>query len=273
MLRKLICIAAFLGVLVLAVATPRSVAQQQQSSLNAAEDPINPVVSPKSVDPTALPIAKDLMSQSDDAIGGLAAWNKTTTRRLKGLYQSEDASVFVSVEILQKSPNKSLTKISLPNGLVLREVCDGQNAWIENSVGQYHPITGAALTSRLRVADFQDRAKLTQVASTGKVTGIQKVGAHDAYVLEFSPGKNLISRLYIDVDSKLVVRTEDVATTPDGPYTLRIDLDDYRDVDGLKIPFRMKRIEKGAIVNIRLTQVILNPPLDDSVFLKPDFAK
>jgi len=79
--------------------------------------------------------------------------------------------------------------------------------------------------------------------------------------------------LYIDTDSKMVVRTEDVATTPEGPYTLRLDLDDYRDVDGLKFPFRMKRTEKGSIVNIRLTQVTLNPPLDDTLFLKPDFAK
>ena len=273
MRRKLICIAVFVGVLLLAVITPRSVAQQQESRLNAAEQPIPTAPVAKAVDPSALPSAKDLMAQNDEAVGGLAAWSKATTRKMKGLYQSEDASVFVAVEILQKSPSKSLTKISLPNGLVLREVCDGHNAWIENSVGQYQEITGAALASRLRIADLQERTKLAQVASSGKVTGIEKIGPRTVYVLEFSANKNLLSRLYIDTDSKMVVRTEDVATTPEGPYTLRLDLDDYRDVDGLKFPFRMKRTEKGSIVNIRLTQVTLNPPLDDTLFLKPDFAK
>jgi zinc protease len=264
---------AFLGLLLLGSMSPMVLAQQQETRLNPTEEAINTATPSKAVDAAALPTAKELMVQSDDAVGGLAAWNKTTSRRLKGVYQSEDASVFVSVEILQKSPNKSLSKVTLPNGLVLREVCDGQKAWIENSMGQYQEITGAALASRLRRAELQDRAKLEQIASTGKVTGIEKVGTHTAYVLEFSPDKKLLSRLYIDVDSKLVVRTEDNSDTPEGLYTLRLDLDDYRDVDGLKFPFRMKRTEKGAIVNIRITQVTLNPPLDDTLFLKPDFAK
>ena len=273
MQRKLASVAAFLGVFVLAITTPRSVAQQQESRLNPSEEPITTAAPSKVADATALPGAKELMAQSDDAAGGLDAWSKATSRKMKGLYQSEDASVFVAVEILQKAPNKSLSKVSLPNGLVLREVCDGHSAWIENSVGQYQEITGAALASRLRIADLQDRAKLEQLAATGKVTGIQKIGSHSAYVLEFPSDKKLISRLYIDTESKLVIRTEDISTTPEGPYLLRIDLDDYRDVDGLKFPFRMKRTEKGSIVNIRLTQVVINAPLDDTVFLKPDFAK
>jgi zinc protease len=274
MRRKLICIIACFAVLALAVATPRPViAQQQESRLNPSEESIAPAAPAKAVDPASLPSAKELMSQNVEAVGGVEAWSKTTTRKLKGLYQSEDASVFVAVEILQKSPNKSLTKISLPNGLVLREVCDGHNAWVETSNGRYQEITGQALASRLRMADLQDRVKLAQVASTGKVIRTEKIGTRTAYVLEFTAQKDLVSRLYIDVDSKMVVRAEDVAATPDGPYTLRLDLDDYRDVDGLKFPFRMKSTEKGAVVTIRLTQVTLNTPLDDTLFLKPDFAK
>jgi hypothetical protein len=49
-----------------------------------------------------------------------------------------------------------------------------------------------------------------------------------------------------------------------------VDLDDYREVDGLKFPFRMKRVEKEVVLNIRLTQVKINLPIDDSVFLKPE---
>jgi zinc protease len=274
MRRKLVCIIAYFAVLALAVATPRPVlAQQQESRLNPSEEAIAPAVPAKTVDPASLPSAKELMSQNVEAVGGIEAWSKTTTRKLKGLYQSEDASVFVAVEILQKSPNKSLTKISLPNGLVLRQVCDGRSAWVETSNGRYQEITGEALASQLRMADLQDRVKLAQVASTGKVIGTEKIGTHTAYVLEFSPKKDMVSRLYIDVDSKMVLRTEDVVTTADGPYTLKLDLDDYRDVDGLKFPFRMKTTTKGAVVMIRLTQVTLNTPLDDTLFLKPDFAK
>ena len=272
-MRELPFAAALWIALCVGLAAPGLRAQQVETRLNPSEEPVTASTPSHPADVVALPTAKELMAQSDEAVGGLAAWSKTTSRKMKGVSQSEDASVFVAIEILEKAPNKSLSKVTLPNGLVLREVCDGHSAWIENSMGGYQEIAGAMLESRLRQAEFQDRARLEKIASAGKVTGIEKVGTHSAYVLAFSTDKTKISKIYVDVDSKLIVHTEDVIDTPKGPYTVKLDLDDYREVDGLKFPFRIKRSEKGAIVNIRLTQVIVNPPLDDTLFLKPDFAK
>ena len=220
-----------------------------------------------------LPTPADLLKKSSDATGGIEAWQKTTSRRLKGLYQSEDSSVFLGMEILEKSPNKSLTKITLPNGMTIRNVCDGRTAWIENSARGYQEYTGAALTAKLRQANFQDPGSVEKFAKAGKVTGMEKIGAHNTYVLEFDSDKKVHSKLFFDVDSGLIVHAEDVIATPDGPYPVKIDFDDYRQVDGLKFPFRMKRTEKGAVILIRITQVTVNPPLDDTLFLKPDFAK
>jgi outer membrane lipoprotein-sorting protein len=220
----------------------------------------------------ALPSVKELLAKSDAALGGRDAWMRSTSRRMKGLVQSEDSSAFVSIEILQKSPNKSLTKVTLPNGLAIREVCDGRAVWIEDVRGGYHELTGPALAVRVKQADLLANMRAFDSAASGKVTGIEKVGAHTVYVVEFSEKKNLVSRLYFDADSGLVVHTEDVFTTPEGLYTLKIDLDDYRDVDGLMFPFRIKRVEKGAVTNLKLTLVNVNPEIDDSVFLKPESA-
>jgi zinc protease len=270
--RKTNATTALLGTLLWGVLSSPISAQQVQTQLtDAPAAPALAAAAPAADAP--LPTAHALLTKSDDAVGGLDAWNKATTRRMKGVYQTEDNSVFLSIEIFHKSPNKSLSKITLPNGMVIREVCDGQNAWIETSTGAYQAFTGAALASRIKLAEYEDRAKLEAVASKGKVIGTEKLGAHTAYVLEFSPDKKLQSRLYFDVDSGLIVRTEDALSTPDGAYTVRMDLDDYREVDGLKFPFRIKHIEKGAVLNIRLTQVTVNPGLDDSLFLKPEFAK
>jgi zinc protease len=221
-------------------------------------------------DVAAMPSVRDVLEKSVEAVGGQDAWSRATSRRVKGLYQTEDSSKFLAIEILQKSPNKSIKKLTFPNGLVLREVCDGQTAWVEDWKGGYHPYSGAELAVRLKEADMLVNLKTIQSASGGKLTGIEKVGAHSAYVVEFPAQKNLSSRMYFDVDSGYVVRTEDVYTTPEGPYMVKIDLDDYRDVDGLKFPFRMKRTEKGAVLSIRITQVTVNPAIDDSIFLKPE---
>lgn len=221
----------------------------------------------------ALPSVNDVVAKSVEAIGGRDAWMRSTSRRMKGVFQSEDSSTFVSIEILQKIPNKSLTKVTLPNGVVVREVCDGKAVWVEDIGGGYHEITGAAQAFRLKQADLLANMRTFASAAGGKMKGIEKVGTHTTYVVEFSAEKNLQSRLYFDTDSGLVVHTEDVYTTPEGAYTVRMDLDDYRDVDGLKFPFRIKRMEKGAVIHIRITQVNVNPAIDDSVFLKPESAQ
>ena len=254
------------------VSTPEVNAQQAETRLrNASEKDVEPAT-PRMAD-APLPSTEDLLKRSADAIGGEEAWKKTTSRRLKGLYQSEDSSVFLGMEILQKSPNKSLTKLTLPNGMTIRDVCDGHTAWVESSARGYQEYTGAALAAKLKQADFQDPGNVEKSAKGGKVTGMQKVGAHNTYVLEFDGDKKSHSKLFFDADSGLLVRSEDVISTPEGPYAVAIDMDDYREVTGLKFPFRMKRTEKGAVVLIRITQVTVNPPLDDTLFLKPDFAK
>lgn len=265
--------ALLLGALLWMMPARRTEAQQVESRLADTETPANPAAAAAHPADAPLPSVKALLTKSDDAVGGLEAWKKTTSRKMRGVYQTEDNSMFLAIEILQKSPNKSLSKITLPNGVMVREVCDGKSAWVETSMGGYQSFTGAALAAKLKAAEFNDRARLEMLALTGKVTGMEKVGAHTAYVLEYTPEKKTFSRVYFDADSGLIVHTEDTYTTAEGPYTVKLDLDDYRDVDGLKFPFRMKRTEKGAIVNIRLTQVIVDPPLDDTLFLKPEFAK
>jgi len=263
----------FIGLLFTGVTAMHLNARQTEARLDDMEAARAAAAPSRPSADAPLPTPLELLKKSADASGGEEAWKKTSSRRLKGVYQSEDTSVFLGMEILQKFPNKSLTKITLPNGITIRDVCDGKTAWIENSAQGYHEYSGAALTAKLRQADFQDPGHLDQFAKSGKVTGMAKIGVHNVYILELDPDKKIHTKLYFDVDSGLIVHTEDVISTPDGPYLVKLDLDDYRDVDGLKFPFRMKRTEKGSVILIRITQVTLNPPLDDTLFLKPDFAK
>ena len=247
-------------------------AQQTTAQADTGTD-ATPTAAPARATSDTLPAVKEVVSKSVEALGGREAWMRSKSRRMKGLFQSEDSSTFVAIEVLQKLPNKSLTKLTLPNGVVIREVCDGKEVWIEDARGGYHQFAGPAQVFRLKQAALLANMTTFDEAANGKLIGVQKVGAHTTYVVEFAENKNLTSRLYFDQDTWLVARTEDVFTTADGPYTVRMDLEDYRDVDGLKFPFRIKRMEKGAVTTVRLTQISVNPEIDDTVFLKPETAR
>ncbi len=80
----------------------------QNPSSSAA--PVTPVSSVTKVDPgvAPLPSTKDLLQKFETVSGGRTVWAGFTTRYLKGIYQTEDASGFAAIEIFSKAPNKTL---------------------------------------------------------------------------------------------------------------------------------------------------------------------
>lgn len=237
-------------------------ADSTESAANAAPKPDAPI-----------PSLKEIVARAEKSMGGSEAWKNANTVMMKGVLQTEDASAFVAIEIYKKAPDKSLLKMKLPQGMEMREVCDGKSAWMEDPRGGYHEFKGAELESRLKRSQFSEQAKMILLAATGKVLGAEKIGLHSVYVVEYSSQKNETTKLYFDAETGLVLRSEEVATKPDGTYTTKLDMDDYRDVDGMMVPFRMKRTEKGSVIKIKLTQVKNNLPIDDEMFVKPASAK
>ncbi len=236
--------------------------------------PVTPVSSVTAVAPGVAPVpsTKDVLAKFEAAIGGRSVWSAFTTRYMKGIYQTEDASGFAAIEIFSKAPNKTLFKITFSNGIVLRQVCDGKSAWIEDPVGGMHEISGPALESKIRESNFNDHADALLMAVTGHVLGTEKVGAHSTYVLEFAPQKKITSKIYFDADSGLAVRSDITLHREDGDYKVENYMDDYRPVDGAYFPYRMRHVEKGNVFTLRFTQIKNNAPVDDSLFFKPASA-
>jgi len=232
------------------------------SAANAAAKPDAPI-----------PSLKEILTRAEKAMGGSEAWKNANTVMMKGVLQTEDASAFVAIEIYKKAPDKSLLKMKLPQDMEMREVCDGKSAWMEDARGGYHEFKGAELESRLKRSQFSEQSKMILLAATGKVLGAEKIGLHSVYVVEYSSQKSETTKLYFDEETGLPIRSEETAVRPDGTFTTKLDMDDYRAVDGMMVPFRMKRTEKGSVIKIRLTQVKNNLPIEDEMFVKPASAK
>jgi len=214
-----------------------------------------------------VPTLKEILTRAEKAMGGSEAWKNANTIMMKGVLQTEDSSAFVAIEIYKKAPDKSLMKMRLPQDLEMREVCDGKSAWTEDPRGGYREFKGTELESRIRRSQFSEQSQMIMMAATGKVLGVEKIGLNTVYVVEYSPMKNQTTRLYFDAETGLLVRSAENYDRPD--LAVKLDMDDYRSVDGMMFPFRMKRTEKGSVIKIRLTQVKGNLPIDDEMFVKP----
>ena len=76
-------------------------------------------------------------------------------------------------------------------------------------------------------------------------------------------------RLYFDQQSGLLLRLVRYAETALGRMPTQIDYADYRDADGVKIPYRWTLARPGNRFTIQIDEVQQNVPVDDGMFTAP----
>ena len=74
--------------------------------------------------------------------------------------------------------------------------------------------------------------------------------------------------LYFDDESALLSRTVTYADSPVGLAPMQVDYADYRDIAGVKLPFKMLVTWLDGRSTIQLTDVQLNVPVDASRFAR-----
>ena len=77
-------------------------------------------------------------------------------------------------------------------------------------------------------------------------------------------------RLYFEAKSGLLLRQVRYGETPLGRNPTQIDYADYREVDGVKVPFRWTLSRTNGRFTIQIAEVKNNVPEEDQKFAKPD---
>ena len=104
-----------------------------------------------------------------------------------------------------------------------------------------------------------------------ELAGKEKVEGRDTYVLLYKPKTGSVARQFVDAETYLPVRLVIKVETPEtGEVEQTTDLSDYREVDGIKVPFTIKVSTGGQSFTIAVTKVEHNVKIDEALFSKPD---
>jgi CubicO group peptidase (beta-lactamase class C family) len=219
--------------------------------------------------------ADDVLAAYVTALGGRAALEKINRRTAKGTFELLGIALSGPAEMYAKAPNKSLTIMTVPGQTTLKTGFDGIVGWQQDPEDGVVDKAGLELGSAMRDADyyqplklrtqypnlfFKGQAKLALYITNGKL-GPER----DLIVLE-APRNRQPRRFYFDARTGLLVRTEDRNDL--GAVTSAVEYDDYRDVDGIKVPFTTHYVDDAHFI-IKLTEVKQNVTIDDAVFVKP----
>jgi len=215
-----------------------------------------------------LPTAEQVFGKYLDAVGGTAAIEKLKTRTMKGTWTGANGTT-LNYELFQIAPNKVLAVITTPQGLVERAF-NGSVGW-ERSPRGVRDMVEEEMAYYKRYLDLFKDIKLKDQFSRITVAGKDKIDGRDVYVLRGTTTDNRRERLYFDVETGLLVRRLSLTSTSIGNIPEQVDFEDYRDVDGMKVPFtiRVSAIDPVYTSTRKFTEVKLNVPIDESRFNKP----
>lgn len=101
-----------------------------------------------------------------------------------------------------------------------------------------------------------------------RVAGIETVSGKDAYRMEFYRSRNRTVVRWFDVESGLMVRS--VFQGKWNPLTRTFE--DYRDVDGVKFPFRVsvKFTDSDSSYVMQFDEIVINEAIDEEQFTLPE---
>ena len=218
-------------------------------------------------DLSKLPPAGDLVDKYVQAIGGAAAIATISSRVEKGSITGFGGRKF-PVEVDNQSPDKSVMLTHYPNGDSVTAY-NGHEGWMVFPGRPARDLEGADLDAAKMDGDLHLPIDLKTMFSELKVAAPEKVGSTEAYqVVGLQKGQPPV-QFYFDEQSGLLVRLVRYAESPLGLYPTRIDYADYRDQDGVKIPFTITTSRPGASSTLQIDQVQQNVPVEAAKFVKP----
>ena len=146
---------------------------------------------------------------------------------------------------------------------------DGDVAWVATN-DRVTRLSSPADVARMRRIAMRYRPVKEQPPNL-RIVGIERVDERDAYVLEGKFDSVTTRRAYFDVVTGLLRREITTTETLLLPLEEQVDYDDYRDVNGVQIPFRVQ-ISDGAPYSTTtrtILEVRRNVPVDDVLFRPP----
>jgi outer membrane lipoprotein-sorting protein len=222
------------------------------------------------------PSLDDVIAKNIKAKGGAEKLKSVQSTRITGTMtvQGQDLGMTVTT----KRPNLVRQEITVQDNTIV-QAYDGSTAWTINPMtGSAAPqeITGPPAQALKEQADFEPvfldyKAKGTNV----ELIGSEQVDGKNATHLKVTKKTGLVQHYFLDPDTGLEMRVTTTLPGPEGQQgTLTNDLSNYKEVEGMTVPFTLKQTIHGgpmgdAQVQLAVSKVEFNVASDDSIFKMP----
>src|SRR6185369_10439848 len=179
-----------------------------------------------------------------------------------------------SFQIFAKSPDQRTTLISFkdhPERGDSTRAYNGSAGWIKSPRGLFpaYDLTGSELDGARLDALLSFPGQIKTALSSWRVGTLDSIGDKEVQVVQGSGPRGLLATLYFDTKTGLLVRVVRYSASPIGRVPTQMDYSDYRDVNGIKFPFKYTFSWLDGRDSFQLSDVKINVPIDAAKFGKP----
>jgi len=198
------------------------------------------------------------------AIGGKEKLMLVKDMSMKMTTSAQGMTIGMSIQ--RKAPSMMLMKVEM-NGAVLNESkFDGEKGEV-SAMGQSQAADEATLKELKEQSSMFAELGYQQAGTKLELKGVEPVEGKNAYKVEITTASGKKSTDFFDKTTGLKIRSIEVQEGPQGPTTATSDYEDYREVEGVKVPYRLKTVGLAPFpLLFEVESVEINKGIDDSVF-------
>lgn len=226
---------------------------------------------PGAVQALAQPSVDQILEKYVQAIGGQAAYEKVTTRAMKGTVEIPDDNVTGTAQVVAKAPGSFRLTLDIPGYGTVETVLDGENGWEKNPDTGTHTMSKTDLAVAQRDHHFYREVRLKELYPQMTAAGTDKVKGRAVNVIEAAPAGGQPEKFYFDAENGLLLKHDfERVTLEDGIVQYEMLFADYRDVDGLKIPATIEQRSPDNTMIFKFAEITNNAALAETAFAKPE---
>jgi hypothetical protein len=221
-----------------------------------------------------LPKAEDVLDKFIEVTGGKAAYEKLKNRQAKGTLEITNQNIKAKIEITQEAPNKQVSVTEIEGFGSIKQGTDGKVAWSSDPSTGDRIMEGEEKDGFIKDAELHGEANWREKYAKVETVGSEEIGGKPCWKLVLTPKEGSPATAYYEKESGLLAKLSQSKKSVNGEFQVEATPSDYREVDGIKMPFTNVEVIVGfAEVKVTLDEVKHNVELPKETFDLPEAIK
>lgn len=218
-----------------------------------------------------LPAVDEVLAQSIEALGGRTAIEAVKSSYTESKTEIKSQGLSLVTRIWQKGDD-SYTEIDMPGVGLTQMWKKGDEIWSKDPINGERKLEGKEAAQAKWSSDPLLAVNWKKYFDSAELLGRTKDGDREIYevALRTKDGDEVV--LLFDAKTSLPTGQRFKQETPMGALSIKITADDYREVEGVKVPFRIVQDMQlmSAVQTVEKYEV--NVPIDDAKLVRPEPA-